>query len=316
MALPLETYMPYDSGPGANVTEDGWRQFAQFFRGDGVIRGELSEFKPFGDSTGMQTKVPAGRCWIKGQFGQNLTQYVAAHPASDPTLGRRDIVILRNDFTANRIEIDVLVGTPASTPLYPVLTQNTSRWEIQLARVTVDPGVVTIAANKVDARQQFVDGSCEFGLDGSFQAIANNLITRVDWDIEQFSSSAVAQSGTNGINGFTFSRSGSWLFVGSLEWAANKGVGRTNGAATTGSRQVWVNKTSGGDDRHGMANLAPNVSGWPTVTPFNGLLRVVAGDEYAVYAYQDCGDFLEITRGNGGSANYNTSRVAFYWLGP
>jgi len=317
VATALEVFMPYDSGAGSNVTEDGWRQMSQFWRGDGVIRRELSEFAVFGDSTGMQVKVPSGRCWIRGNYGHKTTQTTLPIAAAHATLGRRDLVILRNNFLTNQIELDVLTGTPASTPVYPSLTQNTSIWEIQVGQVVVGAAVATITAGNVTARQQFVDGSCSFGIDTGYQLVSTGTITQVDWDVEQFPSSGCIRSGSNGINAFTFSRVGFWDFTGSLEFAAQLGAGHSGANATAGRRAVWVDKTSPvTQDRRGYADLAPNVAGAPTALPFSGQINVTAvGQEFAVYCFHDAGSSLEITKGNGGASDYNTTRITWSWRG-
>src|SRR2546430_8926434 len=47
-------------------------QMSQFWRGDGVIRRELSEFAVFGDSTGMQVKVRSEEHTSELQSQSNL----------------------------------------------------------------------------------------------------------------------------------------------------------------------------------------------------------------------------------------------------
>lgn len=154
MATAFDSYAPFDSGAGSNVLEDGWR--AMMRRGNiaGVVRNQASEMLTFGDSTGMQCKISAGEVVIESHWGQltaTKTQTIASN-ASGST--RLDLVIARADFVGNRIEYDVIQGTPSGSPVVPTLTRNTSKWEIPLAVVKVINGAATInAADVTDARQ-------------------------------------------------------------------------------------------------------------------------------------------------------------------
>ena len=297
MATIIDSYMPYDSGPGANVTEDGWRQFARHFRGDGVIRNVGSEFKPFGNSTGMFVQVPSGECWIRGQWGSNLSTRTLGISPAHATLTRLDRVILRNDFVNNRIETDVLTGT-AGSGLFANLTQDTTKWEIQLGQVTVPPAVSTITAGNVVGLQQFTDGSCSYTVDSGLQTIVNNTVTIVDWDLPQFDSSAVDR---NGINKFILRRAGMWMFAVNIAWQLN----------STGARFVWVDRTadSGFTNRLGI-NSVQAIAAFETVQTTVAMDRFNANEEVAVYVYQNSGSSLSV------SNIWAGSRVMMYWLGP
>jgi hypothetical protein len=154
MAIAFDTYAPFDSGPGSNVTEDGWRAMQRRMSVSGVVRNVLSEMLVFGDSTGMQVKISAGEVWVEGYWGQLASTKTAGIVTAHATLTRYDLVIAVVDWTNNVIQYDVLTGTPSSTPVVPPLTQNSSLWQIPLAVVTVGPAVSTITAGNVqDARE-------------------------------------------------------------------------------------------------------------------------------------------------------------------
>jgi hypothetical protein len=156
VATSLDSYAPYDSGAGADVTEDTWRNFMRHMRGssfgDGVLRTASTGFEVYADSTGMQVKVRVGECWIRGAWGQITSEKTLSIAAAHATLARKDRVILRNDFVLNRVELDVLTGTAGSGSAL-ALTQNTSKWEIGLAIVDVPALDTSIdAAQAVDNR--------------------------------------------------------------------------------------------------------------------------------------------------------------------
>ena len=58
MPVNANFYGPYDAGTGANLTEDNWRKMARLWATSGIVAGQLNELNPFGDSTGLQAKVP------------------------------------------------------------------------------------------------------------------------------------------------------------------------------------------------------------------------------------------------------------------
>jgi hypothetical protein len=162
MATTVDSYAPFDSGAGANVTEGTWRNFMGYMtgRGDlanGVIRGVGLDSIVYADSTGMNVKVRTGEYWIKGHWGQNATEKTLAIAAADPTNPRKDRVVVRADFTNNRLELDVLTGTPAASPSAPTVTQTTSVWETSLAVVDVPATDLTIDATQVRDSRKFVD---------------------------------------------------------------------------------------------------------------------------------------------------------------
>lgn len=184
MPTSLDTYLPYDSGAGSNVLEDGWRSMGRHWLESGVLRGEDSELAAFGDSSGLQVKVPTGKTWLRGQYGENTSQKTIPIGPNASGSTRIDRVILRNDFVNNRIELDVLPGTPgAGVPL--ALTQNTSKWELSLAQVTVTNGAATITAgNVVDERLWAVPRHGEGGEIGYAEGTANQLsvgTAATDW---------------------------------------------------------------------------------------------------------------------------------------
>jgi hypothetical protein len=153
MATAMDEYAPFDSGAGSSVTEDGWRAMQRRISIAGVVRGQASEMLPFGDSTGMQVKIPAGEVQIESHWGKLTATRTHAVTSNASGSTRYDLVVARANWTTNVVEFDVLAGTPGAGQA-PAVTRNTAQWEIPLAVVTVVNGAVTIAAADVkDARQ-------------------------------------------------------------------------------------------------------------------------------------------------------------------
>lgn len=155
MAVTFSAYTPFDAGPGSNAMESQWRAMMRHQIQNGVLRNVDEEMLAYGDSTGMQVKVKTGQVVITGHWGQVASELTLPIAAAHATLPRRDLVVARVDYTNNLIELDVVTGTAASSPIVPSLTRNTSVWEIPLAIVQVDAAVVTIAASKVMVARQW-----------------------------------------------------------------------------------------------------------------------------------------------------------------
>lgn len=304
MATALDSSMPYDSGPGSDVTEDGWRQFARHFRGDGVIRNAGGEFRPFGNSTGMFVQVPTGECWVRGQWGSSTSQKALPIATAHATLIRRDLVVLRNDFVNNRIELDVLTnGTPGSST-YPTLTQNSAMWEIQLAQIPVPAAASTITAGNVRAIPDYTDGSCSYTVDSGYQTISTGGSgTRIDFDVEAFPSSVV---GRPSIREWQLNRAGMWLIVLNAYW---------DNPSSAGSRRVWLQRGNSGSANPVKLAYTPNAPATDAGTGQNitAMDRFSAGEIVEAWAQQTSGVNIQLL---GTSSFHEGTRIQLYWLGP
>lgn len=99
--------------------------------------------------TGMQVIVASGNGWINGFKITNTADLPLTIDGSDILLDRIDRVIFYVDMTERAMGIEVLKGTPASSPVAPSLTQTDTRYELCLATVEVDHGTTTINAGMI-----------------------------------------------------------------------------------------------------------------------------------------------------------------------
>lgn len=150
-----QTSYPFEN---ASTTE---AQFSQLFRrlqATGVSGSpSTTDLKPFGDSSGLQVKVPAGFAVVRGHAYNSSAQETLTISAANATNPRIDLVVLRLDPTANSIVLAVVTGTAAATPADPSLTQtDEGTYEVALARVTVSANATTIAAGAVTDMRPFI----------------------------------------------------------------------------------------------------------------------------------------------------------------
>lgn len=151
-----QTYFPFDSGQGSSVTEFQWQKMAQHWLATGVIRGQLNDLQVYADSTGLQAKVKSGQAFMKGHFFESDAEVILSISAADVTNPRIDRIVVQVDWVSNLVQLAVIQGTPAASPVAPALTQNTSRWEVSLAQVRVNANVSTIAAGNITDERIFV----------------------------------------------------------------------------------------------------------------------------------------------------------------
>jgi len=135
--------------------QSAFSKFIRSMRLNGYVKDSLNELEVTQNSSpGMSVFVKSGEAWVQGNYYGNSATLTLAITAANPTYGRIDRVILRNDITGQRrISACVLEGTPSNMPSPPELTHTDDLWEIPLASVMVGAGVTSITgANITDER--------------------------------------------------------------------------------------------------------------------------------------------------------------------
>ena len=104
--------------------------------------------------SGMNIKVKAGAAWIYGHKMDVDADYALTVSTADVALPRIDRVIAFCDWTTRTMGLQILKGTPASTPTPPAIAVGKgTRHELALADIYVASQTTTIAqANITDKR--------------------------------------------------------------------------------------------------------------------------------------------------------------------
>jgi hypothetical protein len=101
----------------------------------------------------MNVVVLPGAAWVGGAYAEVTTPKTLAIAAAPASGTRIDRVVLRRNNATNTVELDVVQGTPSSSPAPPSLTRAGDIYEISLARVVVPAGTTAIgASNIIDER--------------------------------------------------------------------------------------------------------------------------------------------------------------------
>ena len=98
------------------------------------------------ENSGMDISVSPGHCLIQGRHGYNEVSSTLTVSNADPALPRIDLVVLRLNLgvSALSIELFMVTGTAAVTPIAPALTRNSTIYELALAEIYVAAGVTAI----------------------------------------------------------------------------------------------------------------------------------------------------------------------------
>lgn len=126
------------------------------FFGDGLIRdddGVLGfEVSQVG---GMSVQISPGYAMIQGRCGDEREQRVLTLGNADGSMNRIDTVVLRRnlDNAYRNIDLYIVTGEAAQSPVPPALTRNETVWELGIANVYIAAGVTQISQpNITDTR--------------------------------------------------------------------------------------------------------------------------------------------------------------------
>lgn len=130
-----------------------WAEYFASFIGNGVFP-EPSTNLMVEANTDMTVTVKAGKAWINGYFYYNTADLTVQLDNADGVLKRIDRIVVRWSLTNRNIEIAVKKGTFASSPVAPVLQRDSDIFELSLADIAVNNGVIQITqVNITDQRQ-------------------------------------------------------------------------------------------------------------------------------------------------------------------
>ncbi len=101
----------------------------------------------------MTVKLKSGKGWINGYFYENTDDLVLNVDVADGVLNRIDRVVLRLDFVNREIKAYIKKGAFSSNAVAPTLQRDANAYEIALADIVVNKGIVSIVqANITDLR--------------------------------------------------------------------------------------------------------------------------------------------------------------------
>lgn len=118
---------------------------------------------------GLAVSVAVGSAWINGYRYENTDALNIPLTTANGSNPRIDRVVVRFSKVSRSIQIAVVDGTPAATPVTPALTRTSDVYELGIADVLIPAAATSIAANNItDTR-----------LNTSLCGLVNSLVTAV-----------------------------------------------------------------------------------------------------------------------------------------
>ena len=130
-------------------------QFAYYFSkfiSNGVYINPATQLKVTSKGE-LKLNVAVGDAFINGYWYKNDENFELQLAQANGSLPRIDRVVLRWDSLTRYINLAILQGNPAATPSAKNLTRNADTWELGLADVYIERGVLSISdVNITDLR--------------------------------------------------------------------------------------------------------------------------------------------------------------------
>lgn len=93
----------------------------------------------------MTVTVKTGKAWINGFYYHNDSDLILPVEVADGVLKRIDRIVLQYNIIDRTIRAAVRKGAFASTPEAPVMQRNADTYELAIADIAVDNGVISIS---------------------------------------------------------------------------------------------------------------------------------------------------------------------------
>lgn len=117
---------------------------------DGIFDSIGDHFQVTPAASGLGVSVGTGRAWLNSTWSYNDSAYPITLSAASASLGRKDLICLKVDKSTNvrANSIVCITGTPASTPVEPTVSDDTTNgiYYHKLAAVLVAAGATSITS--------------------------------------------------------------------------------------------------------------------------------------------------------------------------
>jgi len=125
-----------------------WAEYFSSFIGNGVFPSPATNLMVQANSNMILT-VKAGKAWINGYFFYNTTDTNIQLDTADGVLKRIDRIVIRWSLKNRNIIIAVKKGDYASTPVATDLQRDADIYELAIADVLVNNGVIEIVQSNI-----------------------------------------------------------------------------------------------------------------------------------------------------------------------
>lgn len=127
---------------------DFFAEYFSSFIGNGVFPNPSTNLQILSNGD-MTVTLKAGKAWINGYYYNNDTDMVMNIDNADGTLNRIDKIVLRFDVVTRAINVKVKKGSFATAPIPPALQRDANAYELGLADVYINKGVISIIQSNI-----------------------------------------------------------------------------------------------------------------------------------------------------------------------
>ena len=131
-----------------------FKKYFSSFIGNGVFPNPSSNLQVMAETDDMNVTVKQGAAWINGAYMYTDSDTVFELEVADGALSRIDLIVVRSDESTRDMFLTVKKGALAVNPVEPELQRDGEAYEICLAKVHVNKGVIAITqVNVTDTRE-------------------------------------------------------------------------------------------------------------------------------------------------------------------
>ena len=130
-------------------TAEDYATYFGSFIGNGVFPNPSSGLQVISNTDDMNITVKPGKAWINGYMYYNTDNLVLKIEPADGVLKRIDRIVVRLDFINREIKCYVKKGNFASDPISPTLQRDEDMYELAIADILVENGVISIQQSKI-----------------------------------------------------------------------------------------------------------------------------------------------------------------------
>lgn len=148
------TAYPFD---GVDTTENQYSTLFQQLQNDGFSGLPTGTDGKCSPGSGLQVSVAAWTLAVLGGFAAVNTAPISKTIAAGGANPRIDRIVLRIDPSSNSIGVEILAGTPGTSPVAPTLTRVLGGvWELPICRIAVAAGMVNVTAAEITDEREFL----------------------------------------------------------------------------------------------------------------------------------------------------------------
>lgn len=125
------------------LAEDYARYFSSFI-GNGVFPNPSTNLKVVASGENMKITVKEGKAWINGYYYENDSDLTLVIDNADGVLNRIDRIVVCLDHLKREINVKIKKGDYSSSPMPKEITRNNDIYELALADIKVNNGVISI----------------------------------------------------------------------------------------------------------------------------------------------------------------------------